>query len=77
MKSFPVIGETKLVKNWGKQSNVQFPHDKKITNKRENQAQDEFPQSGNSGIKGIRKLPFDLLWFWLPTFPRVQKFLPG
>ena len=50
MNNFPIFVETKPVNKWGKKTHAQFPNNKTITNKWENQALDELPESGNSGI---------------------------
>ena len=55
--SFPAIEETKVLKNCGKLNNAQFPHEKIITIKWGNQLVDEFPHSGDSGIRDISYNP--------------------
>ena len=44
-KRFPVIEETKLIKNWG-EKNAEFPHGKAITINWGNQFLDEFSSLG-------------------------------
>ena len=45
----------------GKKTLAEIPHNQTVTNKWGNQALDEFPKSGDFGIRGIRKLQFDQL----------------
>ena len=47
----------KLLKNWGKSNNEQFPHGKAIIIKLRNQSPDEFLYSGDSGIRDISNYP--------------------
>ena len=52
-----MIEETKLLKNWGKLINAQFPHNKAITIKLGNQFFDKFPYSGGSGVRELSNYP--------------------